>query len=130
MSLKNHFRLYSQKPLKLQILSSHFRWLQIRGNWKFASVIDGIDSSKEDNAATTAASREEADLQRNKLERRMEAAASDLDIQMKAVAEAAKIAKRGIKEASEEAWVKAAASKATAFLSVLVGVCTYRCTMF
>ena len=49
---------------------------------------------------------------------------------MEAAAEAAKIDERGMKEVAEEAEVKAVAAKATTFLSFLVGVRTYRCTMF
>ena len=49
---------------------------------------------------------------------------------MEAVTEAAEISDRGIKEASEEAEVKAATTKSTEFLWFLVGVSTDRCKMF
>ena len=46
------------------------------------------------------------------------------------MAEADKISDRVMKEADEESEVKAAATKDTAFLLFLVGVCTYMSTMF
>ena len=109
--------------------------LQIHENWQFASVIDEIASAEEENAAAATAAEEEEDLQRTNLKRRMEAVASHLEIRTEAAAEAAKITKRGMKEAVEESEVKAAASKSTAdkatnFLLFLVGVCTDMCTMF
>ena len=60
----------------------------------------------------------------------MKAAAADLERQMEATAEAVKIAERGMKEATEEADSKAAAAKSNAFFLFLVGVLTYKCTMF
>ena len=57
----------------------------------------------------------------------MEAVAYDWEIRVEAAMEAAKIAERGMKETTEEVEVKAASVKATAFLSFLVGVHTYRC---
>ena len=60
----------------------------------------------------------------------MEAGAADLEICMEAIVEAAKISKREMTEATKEAKVKSASAKATTFLSFLVRVCTYRCTMF
>ena len=61
--------------LKLQILSSYFRLLQIRGNWQFVSVVDGIASAEEDNTDTTTAAEEEEELWQTDLKRQMEAAA-------------------------------------------------------
>ena len=105
--------------LELQILSAHFRLLQIHGNWQFTSVIVVIASAEEENTdAATYADEEDELLWTN------------LEIQMEAAVEVAKFFDRGMKEAAEEAEVKAAASKSTAFLLFLVGVCTDRCTMF
>ena len=60
----------------------------------------------------------------------MKATAANLVIWMEAVAEVANISKSGMKEAAEEAEVKAASAKATTFLLFLAGVCTYRCAIF
>ena len=49
---------------------------------------------------------------------------------MEAATESEEISKRGMKEAAEEAKVKAAATTVTAFLSLLVGVHTDRCILF
>ena len=56
-----------EKSLKLQILSSHFRLLQICVNWQFASVVDNIASAEEENAAADASAKEEEDIPRNDL---------------------------------------------------------------
>ena len=74
--------------------------------------LDGA-STEEEDADAVAAADEEEEIQWTDLERQMEAAAADLERQMEAVAEADKIAKRGMKEAAEESMVKAAATKAT-----------------
>ena len=60
----------------------------------------------------------------------MEDADTELERRIEAAAEAAKIVKRGMKEVVKEAEVKATATKATAFLPLLVRVRTDRCTMF
>ena len=49
---------------------------------------------------------------------------------MESAAEAVELSRREMKEVAKETKVKAAAVKATVFLSLLVGVPTYRCTMF
>ena len=64
------------------------------------------------------------------MERWAEDVDADLERRTEAAAEAAKITERGMKEAAEETEVKYAAAKATTFLSFLVRVHTYRCTMF
>ena len=80
--------------------------------------------TEEDNNATTADAKEEEELLRNDLERRMESSASGLERWMEDAMEAAKISERGMKKASKEANVKSAATKATAFLLFLVRVRT------
>ena len=87
-------------------------------------------STEEENVAAAAAAEEEEELRRTDLERRIETAAADPERRMEATVEAAEIAKRGIKEAFQETWVKATTAKATAFLLFLVEVCTDRCTIF
>ena len=93
--------------------------LQIRGNWQFTSVINEITSSDEENAAAAVAAEREEELRW-----------TNLEIWMEAATEAAKTTERGMKEAAKEAEVKGAATKDTAFLSLLVRVYTYMCKSF
>ena len=72
----------------------------------------------------------EEDLQLTDPEKRMEATAADMDRQMEASAEAAKFSEKEMREAAEEAEVKTASAKDTAFLFFLVRVCTNRFAMF
>ena len=60
----------------------------------------------------------------------MEAAATNLERRMEDVVESTEIAERVMKEAAEEAEVKAAVAKATVFLLLLVRVRTDQCKMF
>ena len=99
-------------------------------NWKFTSVVDKIASPDEQNTVSATYAKEEEDMQWTNVERQVQAVAADMERQMEATEEAANITERGIKEAAEEAEVKAATAKASAFLSFLVGVRTYRCTVF
>ena len=48
--------------VKTSDLSSHFRLLQIHGNWQFTSVADEINLEEEENAAAAAAVEEEEEL--------------------------------------------------------------------
>ena len=109
--------------------------LQIRGNWQFVSVVDKINLAEEEKPVSAVAADEEEELQRTDLDRQMDDVASYPDRWMKAAADAAKIAERRMEEAAKEAESKAVATKATAakatnFLSFLVRLCKYRCTLF
>ena len=90
--------------------------LHINGNWQLTSVVDEISLEEEENADAATATKEEEDLQLTHLDRRMVAESADLKRWMEAAVEAAEINERGIKEAAEEAEVKAAATKSIAFL--------------
>ena len=85
--------------------------------------------TEEENSAASPAAKEVEDLRWTDLEKHMEAAAADLERRMEDAVDAAEITKRGMEEAAEEAGFTAAA-KVTAFLSLLVGLCTDRCAMF
>ena len=104
--------------------------LQIHGNWQFTSVINYIASEEEDNAAAAAATKEEEDLRQAYLKRRLEAVDADLERRMEAATEEAEINERGMNEAAKTFEVKAAAEKTNAFLLFLVRVHSDRCTMF
>ena len=92
--------------------------LQIRGNWKFARVVDEIASTEEENSAAITSTEEE------------EVRWTDLKIQTEAAGEAAEITERELKEAANQAKSKAATAKSTTFLLFLVVICTERCTIF
>ena len=64
------------------------------------SVVNNIESSEEENGATSVAAEAE-DLRRTDLERRMEAASANLERYMEAAVEAAEIDERGVKKASK-----------------------------
>ena len=97
-------------------MSSHFRLLQICGNYQLASVVNNIYLAEVENASASAPSKEEADLQCNNPDIWMEYAAADLKIWMGDVAEASEITERGMEEAAKEAEVKEDTNKATTFL--------------
>ena len=104
--------------------------LQIRGNWKFANIVNEIALAEEDNSAAASDGEDEDKLSQTYLEIHMKATAADMERRMKTAAEASKITKRGTEEAAKEAKVKTATANTTAFLSLLVGVHTERCKMF
>ena len=91
---------------------SRFKLLQIRGNWKFARVVDEISSTEEENSAAITAAKEE------------EVRWTDLELHIEAAAVAAKITERGMKEAAKETKAKSATAKSTTFLLFLVVICT------
>ena len=103
------------------MLSDSFQTgLENRKNFRFCLHIsdcfrlDGASTEEESAAVST---KEDEELRQTDPERRMEAAADDLERRVGAVMEAAEIAERGMKEAAKEAEVKAASKAANSVSS-------------